>query len=162
MILLADARDQNNSLVTFRNIGYAAPPVDNLRFRAPRPPVVNRSSTQDHPDVMCPQAYPGWLVSGSTSPVNSSSIPPVDPRASEDCLFLDVLIPQSVWENRSQQQAPVLLWIPGGGYDVGWKDASGAGQGLIARSKGVILVSINYRLGLFVSFHLLYDSVVGC
>lgn len=99
-------------------------------------------------------------MSGSIAPVNRSSLPPVDPRTSEDCLFLDILAPKSVWENRSMQKAPVLLWMPGGGYDVGWKDASGAGHGLVARSaqkhnEGVILVSINYRLGLFVGPHIL-------
>lgn len=48
----------------------------------------------------------------------------------------------------------MLVWIHGGGFDIGWKDASGRGYGLITRSQqsgsqGVILVSINYRLGLF-------------
>ena len=75
----------------------------------------------------------------------------MDPRTSEDCLFLDVLLPKQIWETRKASRAPVLVWLPGGGFDLGWKDASGRGYGLVTRSQGVILVSINYRLGLFVS-----------
>ena len=92
------------------------------------------------------------------TPFTSADIPPVDPRTSEDCLFLDVLLPKNIWETRSssRDRAPVLVWIYGGGFDLGWKDASGRGYGLVTRSqqfgnRGVILVSISYRLGLFVS-----------
>ena len=53
------------------------------------------------------------------------------------------------------------MWIHGGGFDIGWKDASGAGHGLVKRSQkfgsqGVILVSTNYRLGLYVSPLMMY------
>lgn len=80
----------------------------------------------------------------------------MDPRTSEDCLFLDVLLSRRIWETRQTSRAPVLVWINGGGFALGWKDASGKGYGLVTRSQrfgsqGVILVSINYRLGLFVS-----------
>ena len=90
------------------------------------------------------------------TPFTPADIPPVDPRTSEDCLFLDVLLPTRIWHRRKQTRTPVLVWIHGGGFDIGWKDASGRGYGLVSRSQqpnsqGVILVSINYRLGLFVS-----------
>jgi carboxylesterase type B len=101
---------------------------------------------------------PGWLLHGAVVPVTKEDLPPVDPRTSEDCLFLDVLLTQRVWKERARttKRAPVLVWIHGGGYTLGWKDASGRGNGLVGRSEwhnqqGVILVSINYRLGLFVS-----------
>lgn len=77
---------------------------------------------------------------------------------SEDCLFLDVLLPREIWERRQQNRVAVLVWIHGGGFDLGWKDESGRGYGLVTRSRklgrGVILVSINYRLGIFVSLAL--------
>jgi carboxylesterase type B len=74
-----------------------------------------------------------------------------DPRTSEDCLFLDVVVPKAAYTNG---RAPVIVWIHGGGYTQGSKVDSGNPSGLIARSKsftanGVIYVSINYRLGAF-------------
>lgn len=147
---------QNDTLVTFGNIRFAAAPLGPLRFNAPAPPPVNRTAVQNASGVICPQAYPKWLTTGAVSPFTADDIPPVDPRTSEDCLFLDVLVPQGIWETRQTSRAPVLVWIPGGVFVVGWKDASGQGHGLVTRSQqsgsqGVILVSINYRLGLFVS-----------
>ncbi|KAL1979018.1 hypothetical protein VTN96DRAFT_7363 [Rasamsonia emersonii] len=148
----------SDTLVTFRNIRFAAAPLGPLRFNAPAPPPVNRTAVQNASDVICPQAYPKWLTTGAVSPFTTDDIPPIDPRTSEDCLFLDVLLPHGIWETRQTSRAPVLVWIPGGGFDVGWKDASGQGHGLVTRSQqfgsqGVILVSINYRLGLFGWMH---------
>lgn len=107
-------------------------------------------------DIICPQAIPKWLTTGAITPFGPGDIPPVDPRTSEDCLFLDVLLPKRLWDTRQYVRAPVLVWIHGGGFVAGWKDASGRGYGLVSRShdfgdQGVILVSVNYRLGLFVS-----------
>ncbi|KAI9739023.1 MAG: hypothetical protein M1835_003214, partial [Candelina submexicana] len=90
-----------------------------------------------------------------------SNIPPQDPRTTEDCLFLDVVVPKQIFDqsaNRSSRGAPVLVWIYGGGFTTG--DKGGIGQntinpaGLIKSSQsasatGVIYVSINYRLGAF-------------
>ena len=147
---------QNNTLITFRNIRYAASPIGTLRFQAPVSPQINRTKVQNASDVICPQAYPKWLTTGAVTPFTPADIPPVDPRTSEDCLFLDVLLPTKTWHHRKQSRTPVLVWIHGGGFDIGWKDASGRGYGLVSRSQhlnsqGVVLVSINYRLGLFVS-----------
>lgn len=127
-----------------------------MRFLAPTIPAVDRTGIQNASDVICPQAFPKWLTTGAVTPFTPADIPPVDPRTSEDCLFLDVLLPKRIWETRQGSHAAVLVWIYGGGFDVGWKDASGRGYGLVARSQqsgsqGVILVSIGYRLGLFVS-----------
>ena len=146
---------KNETLITFRNVRYAAPPLGSARFQPPAVPPTDRSGVQDHPDVIAPQAYPSWLITGTTGPVTPKDIPPPDPRTSEDCLFLDILQPASIWEARHISKAPVLVWIHGGGFDLGWKDASGRGEGLVLRSprngtRGIILVSINYRLGLFV------------
>lgn len=81
---------------------------------------------------------------------------PPDPRATEDCLFLDVMVPRKVFEGRSskgkarKRRAAVLVWIHGGGYGAGSKYDSPP-AGLLARSQmgaeeGVIFVAINYRL----------------
>ncbi|KAL8775195.1 MAG: hypothetical protein Q9194_003811 [Teloschistes cf. exilis] len=148
----------DGKLLTFRNIRFAAPPTGQSRFRAPTPPQTNRTKVQNATDVICPQAYPKWLTTRSTTPFTAADISPVDPRTSEDCLFLDVLLPKSVWVSRVKNRVPVLVYIHGGGFDLHWKDASGKGYGLVERSQkgggaGVIYVAINYRLGLFGWMH---------
>lgn len=82
-------------------------------------------------------------------------LPQIDPRTTEDCLFLDVVVPKKIFDNAgSGSGAPVLVWIYGGGYTAGSKSGSGNPAGLIKRSTnhaatGVIYVSMNYRLGAF-------------
>ncbi|KAH6639108.1 Alpha/Beta hydrolase protein [Boeremia exigua] len=162
----------------FSNIRYAEPPLGKLRFAAPVPPK-GRNRTIENGAVarICPQAYPlavftnqiynsYYSMTGQTSldgfdnatvgfdyPRNT----PLDPRATEDCLFLDVMVPRKVFEKRTSggekrgKGAPVMVWIHGGGYGAGTKyDVPPAG--LLSRSQldsadGVIYVAINYRLG---------------
>lgn len=81
----------------------------------------------------------------------SSPVPTPDPRESEDCLFLDVFVPEDILNNVGKGYgAPVLVWIYGGGYTAGSKNNNPAG--LLAASGNstngdIIYVSINYRLG---------------
>jgi carboxylesterase type B len=159
----------------FSNIRYAAAPTGENRFKAPQAPATNRSVVQQGlPDRICPQADPAWLliaeefiplyVAGqtnftqadfNTSSATSSGLPAQDPRTTEDCLFLDVVVPKSIFDNAGRGYgAPVLVWIYGGGYTAGSKSGSGNPAGLIGQSeidnsKGVIYVSMNYRLGAF-------------
>lgn len=127
--------------------------------------------------VVCPQASPAWelIAAGfvpdylTGQPFNLSaaeagltsmtgSLPTQDPRTTEDCLFLDVVVPQPIFQQASNTTndtsgAPVLVWIYGGGYTAGEKSAYSA-AGLIEAShasstEGIIFVSLNYRLGAF-------------
>ena len=150
----------------FSNIRYAAAPTGSNRFKPPLNPPVNRDVQTGLQEVICPQANPGWVaiagavLSGQNitgtgvPPFSASDIPPVDPRTTEDCLFLDVVVPTAVYENKTGG-APVVVWIHSGGYVMGYKDQFGHGVGLVTRSQqdgsqGIIFVAINYRLGLFV------------
>ncbi|KAK3677426.1 hypothetical protein LTR78_002964 [Recurvomyces mirabilis] len=160
----------------FSNIRYAAPPVGENRFNVPQAPAVNRSSVQQGlQGRICPQANPAWLLIAeayipqylggktnftqadfpSANSSSSSALPAQDPRTTEDCLFLDVVVPEKIFNNRNNGYgAPVLVWIYGGGYTAGSKSDSGNPAGLLARSEnngasGVIYVSLNYRLGAF-------------
>lgn len=76
---------------------------------------------------------------------------PLDPRTSEDCLHLDIMVPEDVFVNN--KSAAVLVWIHGGGYVSGDKTSAGKPNNLLARAKengeGIIFVAMNYRLGLF-------------
>lgn len=121
---------------------------------------------------ICPQASPGWypgaakvvtsLVLGAPlpnityaiTPANASSpVPPRDPRESEDCLFLDVFVPENILNKAGKGYgAPVLVWIYGGGYTAGNKNGNPAG--LLAASGNatrgdIIYVAMNYRVGAF-------------
>lgn len=112
----------------FKGIPYAAPPVGANRWRPPQPVTPwkdVRDATKDCAD--CPQrAWPG-----------STSV------QSEDCLFLNVWTPATI---DKKSKLPVMFWIHGRGFTGG----SGSGPGSSGKAfakQGVILVTINYRLG---------------
>ncbi|KAL2844384.1 alpha/beta-hydrolase [Aspergillus pseudodeflectus] len=154
--------EERVGVYNFSNIRYAAAPVGDLRFRAPAPPIVNRSTAQQGSEArICPQALPSWMpqsMSNAISYVTNGSVTsmgPVlmDPRASEDCLFLDVVVPKKIFKTSGKKKgAPVLVWIYGGGYTGGSKTGQGSGSpvGLLRRGNNeFVYVAINYRLGAF-------------
>ncbi|HEU0311328.1 MAG TPA: carboxylesterase/lipase family protein [Sphingomicrobium sp.] len=114
----------------FKGIPYAAPPVGPLRWRPPQPV----------------SAWRGVRKATSYSPAcpQLESYPPDAPRepTSEDCLTLNVWAPAA----NSAAKLPVMVWIHGGGLTNGSGSVPQyAGDRLAAR--GVIVVTINYRLG---------------
>ena len=129
---------------------------------------------------ICPQATPAWeAIAGQFVPKYltgqsfnlsaaqasitqaSGSAPPQDPRTSEDCLYLDVVVPEKVFTKatknvKASSGAPVLVWIYGGGYTAGEKSGFGVFNpaGLIkasqiSGSEGIVFITLNYRLGAF-------------
>ncbi|WVQ73866.1 hypothetical protein IAR50_003447 [Cryptococcus sp. DSM 104548] len=105
----------------FKNIRYAAPPVGDLRWAAPQDPVQETA-----------------VNNGTTGNTCSDA---------EDCLFLDVYVPESALN--SDQKLPVLFWNYGGGWTGGSKDDE-TPEGLLEMSNNsFIFVSYNYRLGIF-------------
>jgi para-nitrobenzyl esterase len=120
----------------FKGIPYAAPPVGDLRWREPAP-VKAWTGVRDAGEycATCAQVDSGWNK-------NSAAL------AKEDCLFLNVWTPE--WPPKSKHA--VMFWIHGGANSGG--SALGAGGieppfdgGSLAR-QGVVVVTINYRLGL--------------
>ncbi len=125
-----NARDANGVL-SFLGIPYAEPPTGNLRWHSP-------------------QAGTRWsgtrnaTAFGSTCYASSALVEQYFTPPSEDCLFINV------WTNAQTASAnlPVMVWIPGGGFQFGgaaqptWGGAPLAGE-------DVVIVSINYRLALF-------------
>lgn len=142
------ASPDSRTYYNFSNIRYAAPPLDSLRFQLPEDPVYNRSvGVQDGSyGKTCPQAYAPWQNSSwVTSPPGEDE--------SEDCLFLDVVVPEEVWAQRSNRTRPVIVWIHGGGYQIGakWGTPTSNPLGLLDRSfdeggEGAIWIGIQYRV----------------
>jgi para-nitrobenzyl esterase len=129
---LVGASTEEGAVHVWRGLPFAEPPVDSLRWRAPR----------------APQPWEGVreaLESGSEcSQLGGDPI-----MGGEDCLYLDVYAPAMDPEDlpTGPDRLPVMYWIHGGG------NSMGAGNQLppsaLARDNGVIVVTINYRLGVF-------------
>lgn len=118
-------------VLAFHGIPFAAPPVGNLRWRSPQPPKPwdgVRACTNFAP--ACPQ--PADMTYGLPFK-----------RQSEDCLYLNVWTPGTNGAPR-----PVMVWIHGGGNTIGGAD-SPIYDGRHFAASGVVLVSIQYRLGAF-------------
>ncbi len=120
----------------FLGIPYAAPPVGSLRWRDPQPPARwhgVRSATTLPP--ACPQ------LANSNHPRSEN----------EDCLYLSVYVPQGGHGDRHRRGdgrgLPVLFWIHGGGLTTGTGNQHDGT--LMATTNHIIVVSINYRLGIF-------------
>lgn len=113
---------------SFKGIPYAAPPVGQFRWRPPQP-VVKWDTVRDGSKYCaeCPQAGRGGY----------------SPNASEDCLFLNIWTPASATQ---KSKLPVMVWIHGGAFVFG-SGAQGNYTGAPFTKQGIILVSINYRLG---------------
>jgi len=118
----------------FLGIPYARPPVGPLRWQAPQPLdpwVETRDATR--PGPCCPQP--------------KTFLRPVEGTQSEDCLYLNVWRPvPSVRSGRDL--LPVMVWIHGGGFTTGG-GSKPIYDGVVLARQGVILVTINYRLGPF-------------
>lgn len=120
----------------WRGIPFAAPPLGDLRWRAPRPvmPWTEVRDATRHSAVCIQMGHP--LGSGATSSDYGK------PVGSEDCLYLNIFAP-----DEDQDSAPVMVWIHGGSNLLG--SASDYDFSALARAEKVIVVTINYRLGVF-------------
>jgi len=118
--------------LVFKGIPYAAPPVGYLRWREPQPATPWRG-------VRRADAFGKACLQAVRVPEESGGAPGPD---GEDCLFLNV------WTPRVDPAAPlpVMVWIHGGAYLFGSGSVSLYDGGPLAR-QGVVLVTLNYRLG---------------
>lgn len=120
---------------TWRAIPYAAPPVGELRWRAPQPAAAWQGTREALRWAdWCPQ-FPIPMVSDSDAPW----------LGDEDCLYLNVSAPRG-WQ-AGDAPLPVMVWIHGGGNTLGSADLYSSVRNLAAQ-QNVVVVSIQYRLGL--------------
>ena len=116
----------------FRGIPYASPPVGELRWKAPLP-------IAGWPDVRKAVAFGPRCMQGR--PFEDIVF---RDEASEDCLYLNVWTPATSPADR----VPVMVWIHGGGFQAGSGSEPRQDGDALAR-KGVVVVNVNYRLGVF-------------
>jgi para-nitrobenzyl esterase len=136
---------ERGGLTVYEGLPFAAPPVGPLRWRPPQPPkpwtgVLEANAFK----LRCMQV-------GSSGPGT-----PDDEPMSEDCLYLNIWSPrqsldaqppsQGAREKASAAHLPVMLWIYGGGFQNGAGSYPYQLGDQLAR-KGVVVVTINYRLG---------------
>lgn len=128
-----------NGVEVFKGIPFAAPPVGNLRWKAPQPVQPWRGI------LMCDKFAKAPLQKDQARhPKGWKNIEEMNPATSEDCLYLNIWTP----EKRGSEKLPVMIWIYGGGFHVGATDGP-VYRGDVYADKGVVMVSIPYRLGVF-------------
>jgi len=113
----------------FLGVPFARPPIGDLRWRPPQPLRWTGERAASAPGPACLQAPLGWNDKDAA-------------RSSEDCLYLDISTP--VLDPSARR--PVMVWIHGG---ANW---AGSGDGVVRSSlarQGVVVVSVQYRLGVF-------------
>jgi len=124
----------------YRGIPFAAPPIKELRWKAPQPVIpwegVKIADTFGHPPFQAVH-YPG----GYTTEWGYGN----ESAYSEDCLYLNVW---TTAPGQTDRKLPVALWIFGGGLREGW-GSEPEFDGEAWAGKEVVLVTFNYRVGVF-------------
>ncbi len=125
---------EDGAVRMFLGIPYAAPPVGDRRWKPPAP-AANwagvRKSTEFGSHCLQGNVYGDMVFH--------------DPGGSEDCLTLNVWVPA---KTEAHSKLPVMVWIYGGGFVAGTTSESRQ-DGAHLTQQGVIVVSMNYRLGVF-------------
>jgi para-nitrobenzyl esterase len=134
--LLAGTNASTADIRVYRGIPFAAPPVGDLRWKAPQPAGSWQGVRQaaEFSNACWQTPYP------AAAAIYQAKLPPL----SEDCLYLNIWTPAKSAKNR----LPVMVWIHGGGFTRGFSGTSSYNGEVLAR-KGAIVVTINYRLGVF-------------
>lgn len=128
-------------ITVYKGIPFAAPPVGKNRWRAPQP-------CENWEGTLC--AYEYGPISMQDTPGLGTDIYcrewHVDPEIAmnEDCLYLNIWTPAK----KADEKLPVLVWYFGGGFQWGYTAEMEFDGEKLAR-RGVIVVSVNYRLNLF-------------
>lgn len=137
--LISGMKDSKSDVVSFKGIPFAAPPVGDLRWKAPQ-------SAKSWNGVKDCKTFSASAMQSTPAPFSmwtAEFIAPAEPL-SEDCLYLNV------WTaaKSSTEKRPVIVFIHGGAF------TSGSGSvpvydGTAMAQKGIVFVTINYRVGIF-------------
>jgi para-nitrobenzyl esterase len=136
--LISGKTDSSGKVKIFKGIPFAAPPLGDLRWKAPRAVLPwdgikacteNPASPMQNPPV----PFFAW---------SAEFLIPKEP-ISEDCLYLNVWTPAE----KSDEKRPVMVWIYGGGFGSGGSTVP-LYDGEDLAKKGIVVVNINYRVGI--------------
>jgi para-nitrobenzyl esterase len=137
--LVSGSVNKDGDISVFKGIPFAAPPVGELRWKAPQP-------VQPWTDVKKCDTFSASPMQASPAPFSmwSEEFLIRKEPISEDCLYLNV------WSGakKSNAKLPVLVWIYGGGFMSGGTNVP-IYDGEAMAKKGIVFVSINYRVGIF-------------
>ena len=132
------------NMVVFRGIPYAAPPTGENRWKEPQPP----AKWDGVRDCICyaPACWQTVRPEGSfyRTEFYEHRFYKYPPRLSEDCLYLNVWTPAA----SAEEKLPVMIWIHGGAFMRG-ESHTPRSNGEVLAGQGCVVVSINYRLGIF-------------
>jgi para-nitrobenzyl esterase len=136
--LLSGVSGRDASITVFKGVPYAAPPVGELRWRAPKPPAAWQSvRNADKFSAACMQT-----IANERKPWTYEFM--AHDAISEDCLYLNIWTPAK----SAGDKLPVFVFLHGGGFNEGSGSiAAYDGEGLA--KKGLVMITINYRLGVF-------------
>ncbi len=130
-------------ITVFRGVPYAKPPVGELRWKAPQPaePWEGVKTCYEYGDMPMMRVHPGTDDSFYKHELHPTS---AEYGMSEDCLYLNIFSPAE----KADEKLPVFCYIHGGGLQDGYNYEVEFDGERVAR-RGVIVVMISYRLGLF-------------
>jgi para-nitrobenzyl esterase len=127
-----------SGIAAYKGLPFAAPPVGDLRWRAPKPVVAWQGVREaEHFSAGCVQNLPRSRDPWTKEFMHQGEV-------SEDCMYLNV------WTGakKAREKRPVFVWIYGGGFNEG-STAVAAYDGEELARKGLVVVSMNYRLNVF-------------
>jgi len=130
--LIEGTVSSDGTINVFKGVPFAAPPTAELRWKAPQPVAAwqgIRKATEFGPRCMQGRIFDDMVFR--------------DSGPSEDCLYLNVWAPA-----HADGPLPVMVWIYGGGFQAG-ASSEPRQDGEKLAHKGVVVVSMNYRLGIF-------------
>jgi para-nitrobenzyl esterase len=137
--LISGIPDSSGNIYSYKGIPFAAPPVGELRWKEPQPVIPWEG-------VKKCDAFGASPMQGVPKPFGPWSEEYLIPKQpiSEDCLYLNV------WTGakKSDEKRPVIVWIYGGGF-VSGGTAVPIYDGEAMAKKGIVFVSVNYRVGIF-------------
>lgn len=136
--LVSGTIDSSGQVKIFKGIPFAAPPVGDLRWKAPQPvlPWEGVKACLDNPPAPMqnpPVPFFAW---------SEEFLIPKEP-ISEDCLYLNI------WTaaEKADEKRPVMVWIYGGGFNSGGNSVP-LYDGTDLAKEGIVVVNLNYRVGM--------------